>query len=681
MRLFLCRTATIAVLVASASPAWAHGGSYIPPAGDVPTGSREPHDPPPPDDGPPGGTPQGEDPPGGPVTPGGGDVGGPGTPPGGNGGPKDGGGPPGTPGGNAGGPLTVGRRGRAGVGFEDWQYWWTHNQSELLALRARMLERSGPLTGSAAHGIGSRGGSGTRTVRATDAAILEQVVPLLRDLLARDDEYFDVRAAAAIALAKIGDVASAPVLCALARGDVKSHKVVSESAALAAGLLEKDLSEVRETLADLASDRSRTGSFARPFAAVGLGFLPAPPDDAAAVRDLLLRVVAGREPGVDAKPACLLALGLRQDRDAVPALLAILRDGRVPVHGAEPLSDLEVSYAVQALGRIGAPGHERTGPTSVVDDLVVAAGRESADVNVRRSAIVALGRVAPAAPPKSLERAIESLVRVGQDGDDLQSRSFALIALGRIGGNARTGDDARRRCVEVLGRMLESGKPASQMQPYAALGLGLVGRGLSDARRGVDEESIRRPLRTKFRDTREPSVRASFAVASGLAGDGRATDALLGVVSDDSANGRLRGYCALALGMIGGAQAVEPVRALVSGAEDRQLRLQASVAAGLLGDARAVAELLAALRDPDSSQYTLGSAAVALGAIGDERAIGPLCDVVRDASRYPDLTRALAVVALGRIGDRRDVPTLSRLASDINYRAQVPAVSELLTIL
>ena len=44
-------------------------------------------------------------------------------------------------------------------------------------------------------------------------------------------------------------------------------------------------------------------------------------------------------------------------------------------------------------------------------------------------------------------------------------------------------------------------------------------------------------------------------------------------------------------------------------------------------------------------------------------------------------TRALVAVALGQIADRRDIRVLARLSKDINYRASVPALDEILTIL
>ena len=92
-------------------------------------------------------------------------------------------------------------------------------------------------------------------------------------------------------------------------------------------------------------------------------------------------------------------------------------------------------------------------------------------------------------------------------------------------------------------------------------------------------------------------------------------------------------------------------------------------------------DFLQILEGGEESQYILGSVALALGQLGDENAIEPLLAIAKDDKKYPDLTRALATVALGQIGDRRDVPTLARVATDINYRAQAPALTELLTIL
>ena len=45
------------------------------------------------------------------------------------------------------------------------------------------------------------------------------------------------------------------------------------------------------------------------------------------------------------------------------------------------------------------------------------------------------------------------------------------------------------------------------------------------------------------------------------------------------------------------------------------------------------------------------------------------------------LNRAFAAIALGRIGERGELPALSKISTDINYRAQVDSIKEVLDIL
>jgi HEAT repeat protein len=110
--------------------------------------------------------------------------------------------------------------------------------------------------------------------------------------------------------------------------------------------------------------------------------------------------------------------------------------------------------------------------------------------------------------------------------------------------------------------------------------------------------------------------------------------------------------------------------------------VDAATGAALLGDSGAVPVLLEILGDLKSSQFVLGSVALALGRIRDARAVEPLAAILEDpGNRYPDLTRALAAVALGQIGDRDGAPVLSRISTDVNYRAYYDAIGEVLTIL
>jgi hypothetical protein len=71
---------------------------------------------------------------------------------------------------------------------------------------------------------------------------------------------------------------------------------------------------------------------------------------------------------------------------------------------------------------------------------------------------------------------------------------------------------------------------------------------------------------------------------------------------------------------------------------------------------------------------------VALSRIGDARAVEPLVELLRNP-REGDVTRALACAGLGVVGDLEWTSSLSKVSRDVNYRAQVDLVAEVLSIL
>ncbi len=684
--------ASAALLLAApglGSDAFAHGGAYRGPAGEVPPDSREPSDPPPPPEG--GGptTPGGET--GGPTT-GGGDIGGPSTGGGDGGGPTTGGGGtgPSTGGGGTGGAKTGGAgrptSRKKGPGYEDWTFWWNFNKDDILQLKSA-IKKAQTGTGTAVHVFGRKKGRTNQIKSATDAAIQNDIVPALQAMLDEEDLNFDIQSAAALALAKIGDKTIVPTLKRMAlnqkTGSGKYHRVVEESAALAFGLLQDDSDENREFLIQLISDKDRNASFVRPFAAISLGLLGAENDKFDQTYEALMNILQGKESKPDIKPASLVAIGLLENEQAVPDLLFMLDNGKVDRKGAEALKDYELAFAVQALGKIGRPGTDEDA-NAVIDkitSLLTGKGKKKAEKNIRRSAAIALGQIAPQCETKVQDAIIGTLKSVAKNGQDGSERNFAMIALGRLAAADGVDEKVRSDTVKALKYHLDKGKPANISQPFAALAMGLVGRTMSSS-----EEDIRKPLRLKFAEGAkgDPRARGAYAIASGLVRDPLAVPELVGVLSDRGADKRLRGYTAVALGMTGDSNSRDAIRAALADDTDRDLRVQTAIAAGLMNDATVIGELVKILESGEESQFILGSVALALGQIGDERAIAPLLEISADTEKkYPDITRALATVALGQIGDRRDVPTLSRVARDINFRAigLVPSLTELLTIL
>jgi HEAT repeat protein len=704
MRRILMTAGAVALLASPGlmSAAFAHGGSYRGPAGEVPPDSREPSDPPPPPEG--GGpqTPGGENP-GGPTT-GGPEGGGPGGGGGTGGAPPTSGGSGGGPqsGGGGGGGPTTGGAGRPkaqskGAGYEDWTFWWNYNKDEILQLKSAVKRmQKGPMTGP----MGKKGGSAAPIRSATEEAIQQKIVPVLRQLLDGKDISFHIQSAAELGLVKIGDESILETLKKMALNGTPAggtgaassgktyHREVEESAALAFGLLQKDTAEIRSFLIDLVKDQKRDGTFTRPFAAISLGLLGSKNDKDNSALTALVEVVAHKESGQDVKPACLTAIGLLGNDAAVPELLAMVQTGKSQLKGSESLDETELAYAISALGKIGRAGLDGQGKEyAVLEEIIkIADSKDNKGdkikhgTNERRSAAIALGQIGPSIKDAKVQKkTLEALKNLAKEAQDTQEKNFAIISLGRIGAANDVDEGMRKETIAVLKDLLDKEKGLTP--PFAALALGLIGRQFAEEGKPAPEEDIRAPIREKFKTEKEAKSRGAYAVASGLVKDPLAIEALKTTLADKGMDKRLRGYCALGLGMIGAADALDTIKEALKD-PDKDVRVQTAMAAGLMGDANVIDPIVEILKDKEASNYELGSAALALGQIGDERAIEELVRIaVDDKKVYADLTRALATVSLGQIGDRRDIPTLARVATDINYRAHAAAITELLTIL
>jgi HEAT repeat protein len=687
MRRLLASFAAFTLVAAApgfASAAFAHGGQYKGPQGEVPPDSRAPSDPPPPPDGGGPSTPGGE-PPGGPSTggpdtgtpstPGGGGSAGGGTAGGGNGGP--------TTGGSGGGGVSTGS-GRApgankSVG-SSWVLWWGYNKDAFLQIKSAAVRLRRPVASATASF-----GRTTDWKAVSDAEIREKIVPALRALLEDETQSFHVRSAAELALAKIGDASIVPTLERFATQDRKTlHREVVETAGLALGLLENDAPETRRFLIDVVADQNRGNSFVRPFSAISLGLMGRATDANHSAARALLDEAARKETGVDVKPSCFEALALLGDESAVPELLALVKNGKSAAPGAVALTDVDTAFAVAALGKIGAVGVDRPGEeTCVLDEMLRLVDKEKSNVggDVRRSAAIALGQLAPRCSGKPQRRALDAMKSLVEPAVDEQLRNFAVMSLGRFGAAKGVDAAARKEVVATLSKLMQQ-KGRGQTPAFAAMALGIVGRAICDEGGSAPEEEIRAPLRAKFKDGGDPHDRGAYALASGLVRDPLAVEEMRKTLEDRGADKRVRGWCALALGLCGDRGSIEAIRAAMNDDADRDLRVQAAMGAALVGDATVINDLITVVRDKESSNYELGSAAMGLGQIGDSHAVDALLELATDrANKWTDLTRALAVVALGQIGDRRDVPTLARLAADVNYRAHVPAIAELLSIL
>ena len=669
-RLFL---ALIAASVVFGAPAVAlgHGGSYRGPAGEVPPGARDPSDPQPPPEHR-GGTPT--DPSKPPVvTPPGGDStgGSPATPPARPGVPGEprGGLPTGP-----GGARTPGA-GPAALSFENWLFWWGNNRDGILNLKSALRKMQRKASTTSSHIFFGEGDEANRgsVKRPTDRRIRDEVVPALLRVIMDHAMHPDIRGGAVIALARCeAGPEHLPLFLALARGDGAEDQMVRESAILALGMLQQKNAAVRELLVDTLDDR-KVPFRVRCFAAFTLGVLK---DNHPSVFPALERRLDGSESMPDVGVSALISIGLLGDANNVPQLLEWFQAGNIR---GNKLNDLAKAHLIGALGKIGDPS---------AIPAVESVFRKRHGAMTRRSAAIAMGQLLPQATPEVQEKAIRRITWILENDKDGTTRNFATIALGRIAGADGISANVRDNAVKALTRMFVEGGKFTE-RPFAALGLGLAcfeGPGDSPKPDSLKYE-IGRLLRETLAELKgDKTALGAIAVALGMVGepDGK-TLALLGkILEDRRMHTRLRGSAAIALGLIGDTSSRPLIRKVLAERDDRALRVDSAIAAGLLMDSEAVKVLVDVLNDPKASQFSLGSVALALGQIGDANALEPLLKILEAEHSngvFPDLTRALVAVALGQMANPRDLRVLSRISTDINYRASVSALEEILTIL
>lgn len=655
-----------------AGDADAHGGSFRGPNGGVPPGLREPSDPEPP---PPPPSDPGD--PGGPTTPGG-PAPAPTTPPD-SGGETPGGDPTPTPVGPTAGPTK--KTTTKSLTFESWRFWWGYNSDDILNLKSHIYSArtssSSPIFFSSKKDEENR----RNATRPTERAVMKTIIPALLATMDRPDDHEDVQGGAIIALGKVGTAKYIPKFEDAIWGRYKNDKgqavkfglQATESAVLALGLMPNIDDATRETIRRVCldainDDKLRTRE--RAWAAVCLGLQR----DGAAVRPLVeLLSKSYKDENIPAGLLC--GIGLIGNCEETQAVREALQEGltKGTLFGQDISgSDRMRSFIGYALMKIGDP---KALPTM----LGVLDSRKQGRI-VKRSAAIAVGPLGALEPDaKNKDAAVAGLLKyLNNSGGDATGENFAVIALSQIG---------TEKAIETLMDLADNGQYGQR--PFAALGLGThVFYNDRDAAEGKAEKmdaGLRKKiverlgkLSDKFKDA---DTRAAFMLARGLVRDGTATEELVTLASSKSGDPVLRGFCCVALGLMGDAS--EPVKdALKIALDERKnadLRRDAATGLGLLRDADVVKLLLDMLQQAQSFAVQ-GQLITAIGTIGDHTAIAPLVAILDDTSMNT-ATRAMAAVGLGMIGDLRELPPLARLSQNYNYRASVPDLDELLFIL
>lgn len=574
----------------------------------------------------------------------------------------------------------------------DWRVWWEYNKDAYLNQRAQIHRWS--VTKGEDFFLGDGGGA-RAALGGTREAVRRYAVPALFEAIEKGGSN-ELVTGMMLTLARIGENDGGslagrfePTLrWFLEHGTDQTNR----SAAVAMGVL-ADGASLENLVGLLADDETgrrlvgkrEVGSQTRAFAAYGLGLLGYRTQDPELRRSIVVALYEAIDSPLtsmrDVKTAAMIALGMVPIHESTSAPdcdcgglyhdIETSREAQI-AHLLEILEQpkrdhyLLRAHAATALARLctGAPESLKQRSAEALLRIVSRNSRERDEV--AQSAVLALGRLGDA-DRDPVDAAIRSnLIRVAGHADE-QSRRFALIALAQVGSREGSGAEAMAGTSEVrqfLMRQLSRGK--NRVRPWAGLALGVMGRGLMDA--GHERSSSAdRALQNSLRNCRSAEQVGAFAIACGIRHDSRAADLALGQlerINDD----RARGYTALALGLMGAREAIEPLEAIVRAEEHRvELHTQAAIALGLLADSQAVSGLIQML-DTAESPEAKASVAAALGFVGDPRSIRSLSELVSDLSA-PERSRTLAAIALGVVADSDERSWNSRLSAGINYRA------------
>ncbi len=693
---------TVAVLL-FAGDLWAHGGQFRGPGGAVPPNMREPTDPTPPPPPPPSGPPTT---PSTPTTPGS---------------------PNSNPTPTSVGPTTTPtqptsgnqpRKGPSAITFENWSFWYHNNKETIETLKDILY--SVVSSESLIFDLGGRERSNrSDAMHNIRAAVESTIIPAMEKLI-NDPKlagHQDTESAAYIALAKMTNKDPKHIEMLMKGLDPKEKKdlITQESAALALGLLRRqeeqyqfaaaDLDKVRTFLFDVFENDKDYQARTRGFAALSLGLLGDQPTGsadypgsatdegsaakgaAAATTARLFELLKADYSNQDLYVGLMMAIGLQPKDSLTEDQRAVLREvvlkGKMYKGDA---SNLVRSYAALTIGRIG-----NTADIPVLQRALTA--RRNNDPNIQRSAAIGLGvlsRLIPAAERVNLANGLLEAIQKNKVKDS-SARNFSYISLAYVVINDVKQDKTDvidgSRVEEFLLKEAEDGK--YMHRPFAALALSLMGREITaepniNAYGEVRQkalEILRNGVQSKKMDKRG---RAAFACALGIIKDEHSQRVLREIVADRKEDQELRGYSALALGLVGhGPKPVlVAIREALKEKRSEEMRQQCATALGLLKDDKAVELLLEELRNA-SSQSVKGQVVLALAKIGNEEAVGPLVEIALNEGKKKeqDLTRALATAGLGVIGDLESIPSLARISKDVNYRASTDLINEVLSII
>ncbi|HED64230.1 MAG TPA: HEAT repeat domain-containing protein [Planctomycetes bacterium] len=588
-------------------------------------------------------------------------------------------------------PITPASRPRV-ESPNSWKLWWHYNRWDHLAAVPTLSE-----SGAGGFYMG-RGETAevSPLLRASQAQIRDVVQPALIRAIRRGGRP-ELQIYAIQALAKLRDVMPDPKLGGFA--DVvriplsSGNQEVAEKAVLALGIRGEDryASWLTAILKDepLGRDlvgRQRIGVRLRAFAAYGLGLLGErthSPEVRALIYDSLKTALWVDR--VEVQSAALTALGMTPmplDNEFVGE--SELFTGRTRVDQIlEMLSffgDADQSYVARsqaptAIARLlqGAPEslRARAGYT-----FLASVGRSSKELReVQNACVIALGNIGRSGGDPLDEQILKHLSEVAYRSSAHRSTRFlSMVSVAEAAARRGTGDEPYPSLQRIRKLLLTNlSRSRGETQAWTALGLGVLEE-TAPQRGEVAAPASGRMLRQLFTRTRSGEVAGAIAIALGMMRDQESQE-LLRTRMRETGEEFVRGYTALALGMIGNPAAIEDLSQVLTESTQKPFVVEnVAIALALLGDQGIGQRLFEILED--SSRPTIqASVASAMGWIKDPRPLTELCKRLLDP-RKGEMGRAWTAVAIGRICDQDRWPWLARMSTDAQYDVWLPTLIE-----
>lgn len=575
----------------------------------------------------------------------------------------------------------------SGPNLESWTYWWSFNKERFLKLYEKIGKFDGPVTSDPESSLINNRGARS-SMRPTPEQLAAEVTPALVVVLQKETDP-QILAAAMISAAKIGEK-PADVIEQLKKLLAHSNTTVCENAALSLGILGspdaiallKSLYEDSDDGRKLCGLKAEVPWRVRTLSAFALGLAAAHtknPHHHKAIRELLLNSLStlssGKKTHDDIAVATILALSMFEDAESASS------------SGLEKFfvenykrMDLICSHIPPAVGKLYANGNPND-RERYTRSLVSLSKSEDRSVSrlIRCGMAIAFGLLTTSGDAfsadvtKDLRAAVEERIARYPEAAYL-----SIISLGEIAGTGAPGGDIEKFLVERA--TADGGRVTSRA--WSALALGI--EGFLQIERGVPlppaNDTVSQMLELRMLEVRDPEQKAAFGVALGLRRALPAAESLLKCIENVRVDD-LRGYFALALGMMNARQHAPIIQEIVKNSTRKPGYFQqAAIGLGLMGDKTVVPILIQILRDAKSQAFIVESAiADSLGYVGDYRAVAPLLELLKDEKKErTSIARTFAAVALGLIGDKDAQPWNTRISQQLNYFSFVETLTDLI---